>query len=125
MYTGSVICVVAGTSTLNVTTTRFPACTRHVAFRGLSNSGFGAGVDKDTAKRRTADKSPCAGSFAFETSIFVTVPAASNVTRAYWRTCGAAAGAFVHGRAAAVAGHTGLVAGDLVDALRGVPELDG
>lgn len=37
----------------------------------------------------------------------------------------AAAGAFVHGRAADVAGHTGLVAGDLVDALRGVPELDG
>jgi NAD(P)H-hydrate epimerase len=29
----------------------------------------------------------------------------------------AAAGALVHGRAADVAGHTGLVAGDLVDAL--------
>jgi NAD(P)H-hydrate epimerase len=29
----------------------------------------------------------------------------------------AAAGAFVHGRAADVAGHTGLVAGDLIDAL--------
>jgi len=35
----------------------------------------------------------------------------------------AAAGAFVHGRAADVAGHTGLLAGDLVDALRDVPEL--
>ena len=29
----------------------------------------------------------------------------------------AAAGAFVHGRAADVAGHTGLVAGDLIHAL--------
>jgi NAD(P)H-hydrate epimerase len=37
----------------------------------------------------------------------------------------AAAGAFVHGRAADVAGHTGLLAGDLVDALRDVPELTG
>jgi NAD(P)H-hydrate epimerase len=36
----------------------------------------------------------------------------------------AAAGAFVHGRAADVAGHTGLLAGDLVDALRHVPELE-
>jgi ADP-dependent NAD(P)H-hydrate dehydratase / NAD(P)H-hydrate epimerase len=36
----------------------------------------------------------------------------------------AAAGAFVHGRAADVAGHTGLIAGDLVDALRRVPELE-
>jgi ADP-dependent NAD(P)H-hydrate dehydratase / NAD(P)H-hydrate epimerase len=35
----------------------------------------------------------------------------------------AAAGAFVHGRAADVAGHTGLLAGDLVPALRQVPEL--
>jgi NAD(P)H-hydrate epimerase len=36
----------------------------------------------------------------------------------------AAAGAFVHGRAADVAGHTGLLAGDLVGALRHVPELE-
>ena len=35
----------------------------------------------------------------------------------------AAAGAFVHGRAADAAGHTALVAGDLVEALRRVPEL--
>jgi NAD(P)H-hydrate epimerase len=35
----------------------------------------------------------------------------------------AAAGAFVHGRAADLAGHTGLLAGDLVPALRAVPEL--
>jgi NAD(P)H-hydrate epimerase len=37
----------------------------------------------------------------------------------------AVAGAFVHGRAADAAGHTGLIAGDLVDALRQVPELAG
>lgn len=37
----------------------------------------------------------------------------------------AAAAAWVHGRAADVAGHGGLVAGDLVDALRRVPEVGG
>jgi NAD(P)H-hydrate epimerase len=36
----------------------------------------------------------------------------------------AASGGFVHGRAADAAGHTGLIAGDLVDALRRVPELE-
>ena len=37
---------------------------------------------------------------------------------------GAAGGAFVHGRAADAAGHTALVAGDLLEGLRRVPALD-
>src|SRR5579872_6502152 len=77
--------VVGGICTVMATSTCLPGTVRaqRLVFAEGTSSGFGWNVESDTAKRRSAVKSPSGGSFVLDTSIFVTVPLASNVTRAY------------------------------------------
>src|SRR5579872_3880862 len=91
MYTRSVAPVDAGTWAVMAMVTSLPAFTdaHRPGFGDGTRSGFGAGVESVSANLRTASRSPSGGSFAEETSIRVTFPDESNVTRAYLRACGA------------------------------------